>query len=41
MFREILNVVDRQGGIAEGLFQAVDETIDSTDNTGEILVGAS
>jgi hypothetical protein len=39
--REILTVARRQGGIAEGSFEAIDETIESITSTEEILVGAS
>jgi hypothetical protein len=38
--RDIVNVASRQGVFAEGSFDNVCETIDSTTSTLEILVGA-
>ena len=37
---KILNAACGQGGFFEGSFAAVDETVGSTDNAEEILVGA-
>jgi hypothetical protein len=40
IFRETLEVTDRQGVLDKRSLDGVDETIDSMTNTAEILVGA-